>query len=375
MFLQGLNNSAFGLLTNTNCSNFSTVDLRNASNSVVNSYIHIVSNLTYNPNTLQLFWISMFCVLIFGLITNSLFVLTVVKTPSLHSTTYALLTCTACSDCIILLTRLEATARILFHYTTTNAATIAIGCLNFLCALLSTGFIILASVERFLAICHPLMHHRLRGVKRTQKLIATVFLMSATTIGSYIPVFYSTTMVTLICIMWPRGDKFYTYPYQILIPNPYAWLKVYEKVFSLSISVMFFITLASVSYMYAKILITIRKRQCNTDLPMSLEFKKHIEQVSVMVIVNGAVYLFLMSISYTYPISRLLIDDPITLRYWQFVTFAAYDINASINPLIYFLTNERYRCAVKTMFRRCFGKATSLQNTQSDSDTAGEHQL
>ena len=193
MSLQGINISAFGLLTNTNCSNFTSIDLRNASTPVINYFVYIVSNLTFNSNTLQQFWITMFCVvLFFGLISNLSFVVTVVKTPSLHSTTYILLTCLACSDCIILITRLETTARILFHYTTINAGTVANGYLNTLCAMLSTGFVFLTSADRFLVICHPLKHHRLKGTKRTQKLIAIVFLMSLTMFGTYIPLFLFT---------------------------------------------------------------------------------------------------------------------------------------------------------------------------------------
>ena len=135
--------------------------------------------------------------------------------------------------------------------------------------------------------------------------------------------------------------------------------------FNLSIGMMFFMILVSVSYMYAKILVTLRKRKRSTNLQLSAEFKKHIEQVSVMVVVNGSVYLLLMAMSFTYPISLLLIDDSITLWYWQLVTFLSYDINASVNPLIYFLTNERYRCAVKLYSKVASEtEAKNAQNTQ-----------
>ena len=377
MSFQTFNISDFALLTETDCFNFTSIDLRNASITIINYFVNIVSNLTNNSYTLQQFWITKLFILLFGMISNLSFIVTVVKTSYLHSTIYILLTYLACSDCIILITRLEAIAQILFRYTPINAITIAIGFINTLCVFLSTGFVILASAERYIAICRPLLYHRLRGTKRTHKLIAIVFLLSATMLGTYIPLLLDleTRKKSRLCIIWPVGNKFHEYPIQILIPNPHPLLTVYNILFYTGNGVINLMILASVSYMYSKILVTLGKRKRNTNLQTSTEFKKHIKQVSVMVIVNGSVYLFLMSISFTYPISLLLIDDPNTLRYWQFVTFAAYDINASINPMIYFLTNERYRCAVKTMFRRCFGKATSLQNTQLDSATVGEHQL
>ena len=60
MSLQGLNDSDAGSLTNTSCSNVTTVDLSNASSTVINSFIYGAS---YPINNLYLhqFLISMFC--------------------------------------------------------------------------------------------------------------------------------------------------------------------------------------------------------------------------------------------------------------------------------------------------------------------------
>ena len=67
-----------------------------------------------------------------------------------------------------------------------------------------------------------------------------------------------------------------------------------------SFGFIYLLILASVSYMYVQILATLGKRKRNTNLQMSAEFRKHIEQVSMMVIVNGGVYFLLMSIMITY---------------------------------------------------------------------------
>ena len=213
----------------------------------------------------------MFCVSLFGLITNLSFVVTVVRTPSLHSTIYILLTCLACSDCIILITQLEANAKILFDYTPTNASTVIFSSLTTLCFLLSTGFVILASAEQFLAICHPLKHHKLKGTNRTQKLIAIVFLISAVVFGTYVPHHLSQPEIRL-CIIWPEEDTFHTFPDQILIPNQETWSAVYYQIFTVCLGSLFLLILASVSYMYLKVLTTLGKRKRSTNLQMTAEF-------------------------------------------------------------------------------------------------------
>ena len=353
MSLQGLNESNFGPLTNTNFSNFTTLDLNNASTTVIDFHYHF-----------HQFWILMFWVSFFGLITNSSFILTVVKTPSLHSTTYILLTCLACSDCIILMLRLEAIAGFLLHYTRINAGITTSGCLLTMCFLLSTGFVILASEERYLAICKPLTHRRIKTTRRTAKVIAVVFFTSAAIVGLFVPILQSCS-VTRICIIWQKGDEFHEYLNEIVTPKPDIWINIYRKIFYVALGVFFSLILASVSYMYAKILATLANRKRNTNLQMSTEFKRHIEQVSLMVIINGGVYFLLTFIVIIYFIlNSFSFTDMISLMYCELAVYASTCVNASVNPLLYFLTNERYRCAVRTMFRSGFRKACTPQNTQ-----------
>ena len=188
MSSQGLNYSEFVSSTNISCSNSTTIDLSNASSIVINSTIFGLYGANYprdNLNLIYQFWISVLCVSLFGMITNSSFILTVVKTPS-RTTTYILLACLACSDCIFLITQLDTIVRILFDYRGTNASTLVFSSLATLCFLLSTGFVILASAERYLAICQPLKHHKLKGTERTTKLIAIVCLISVSVFAAYL---------------------------------------------------------------------------------------------------------------------------------------------------------------------------------------------
>ena len=353
MFLPGFNRSDFGS-TNT-CPNFTT----NTSDNLINSYFRHVSDFS-SYNTTQQFWSLMLCVALSGLIANSTFIWTVVKTPSLHSSTYIFLTSLACSDFGNLITRVILIGQEFFADSTyaSDPTIINLGIIirqsfSSIFFMLSTGFVILASAERYLAICHPITHHKLKGTRRTAKLIAVVFLMSAVLTGLHLPIdFFSKPQ---ICIIWPEENEFDTNPRQMLIPNTSIWLTVYYQIYYWSLGVIFFLILASVSYMYTKILATLAKRKRNTDLQMSQEFKNHLEQVSIMVIVNGGVYFLLSSILVTHiMLISLLIVDKVILGYWQIAAFSSHGVNASINPLLYYLTNQRYRCAVKAVFRGCF---------------------
>ena len=353
MFLPGVNRSDFGSVNI--CPNFTT----NTSNNLINSYFRHVSDFS-SYNTTQQFWSLMLCVALSGLITNSTFILTVVKTPSLHSSTYIFLISLACSDLGNLITRVVLIGQELFTSstypsdpTTTNVGIIVRQSFSSLFFMLSTGFVILASTERYLAICHPLTHHKLKGTRRTAKLVAVVFLMSAALTGLHLPIDLFSKPQT--CIIWPIGDEFDTYPHQILVPNTSLWLTVYYEIYYWSICVIFSLILGSVSYMYTKTLATLGKRKRNTDLQMSAEFKKHLEQVSMMVIVNGGVYFMLSSIVVTHIMFvSLLIVDKDLLGYLQIAAFSSHGVNASINPLLYYLTNQGYRFAVKAVFKGCF---------------------
>ena len=356
MSLPGLNDSNFASLTNTTCSNITTIDLSNATTlnlDLINELGITLAFLKGDPTqeVLDNNDIIVLCLTFFGLITTSSFLLTVWKVSSLHTTTYFLLSCLACSDLTILITLQLSIWTNKSNYFLASVVNTYLHVFSFL---LSTGFVILVSVERYLAICHPLTHHKLKGTKRTFKLIGMVFLVSAVISCSWIPAFAQYKAPW--CIIWPTEDLYQGYPQQILVYIEYNWSAFYLIAVYFSIVMVCILILASCFYMYAKILIALAKRKRNTDLQISTEFKNHIEQVSVMVIINGGVYFLLMSIFMTslvlHSVTRLL---PYSSDFWGNINNVAIGINASINPLLYFVTNQRYRCAVKTLFRNCFG--------------------
>ena len=190
-----------------------------------------------------------------------------------------------------------------------------------------------------------------------------VFLGSAVLSCLWIPTFihYETPW----CITWPTGNLYQDYPQQIRVYNEYTWHTFSVITLYFSIVMVCILILASCFYMYAKILIALAKRKRNTHLQISTEFKKHIEQVSVMVIFNGGVYFLLTSVfmtSYAFlSVTQLL---PYSSDFWGHVASVSIGVNASINPLLYSVTNQRYRCAVKSLSRNCFSTDKKQTNKQ-----------
>ena len=155
----------------TGCSN--TLDFRNVT--------ALPLWLVYLPMDWIVYYVIWPSLMAFGTVSNISFIWTVIRTPTLHTSTYFYLVSLAFADEINFLSHglflMTDYATSNFRHDNNSFATIIyfISAFSFMSSL---GFVTLVSFERYLAICYPIKHHVLKGTKRAYRLICIVILIS-----------------------------------------------------------------------------------------------------------------------------------------------------------------------------------------------------
>ena len=307
------------------------------STTVTTSYINNATTWSpyiYQPYDGIVLNVILTCIILVGFIGNITFILTVVCESSLHTSTYIYLTSLACSD---LCSLIGSSGVFIYGIFFPPLHLKNISMLKRVSEMVSTFFFIwslclvtLVSVERYLAICHPIKHHLLKGTHRTFKMIAVTFLFTFTMSGTILPDIFD-----------------------------YSLLQLYFQI-TYTIYVGFFLScLVCNCYMYVGILQTLKQRQRNRALQLSPEFERNIRQMAIMIIANGVTFFIFSSIVATYIVTSLLnlfIEKLLKQDYdettFENIQVTSIMLNASVNPIIYLLTNRRYRRALKTSIMR-----------------------
>ena len=126
-----------------------------------------------------------------------------------------------------------------------------------LCYYASLGIIILMSVDRFFAICHPLRYHFLRSKKRTARLLLAVWIIS---IG---PAAFTTLRYsnhTTLCVKWPNGEKYKTMPETINLCTAYIEGPTFNTVAASVFLTAFFVPMIVIGIMNGKIAATLKRK-------------------------------------------------------------------------------------------------------------------
>ena len=332
-----------------NATCFITIDLSNVTSLSLSSYLPY--EWIYSKFILP-------CIIVIGLAGNILFVWTVIKVHALHTATYIYLSSLACSDFFMLIGLGISVTLNAFNSPLRFGSLLAIisSLITSILFYWSLSLVTLVSLERYLAICHPIKHHILKGTKRSINMITITFLFN---LPLFCIIVFPFLKSSFTCYIWPSNDRFNDHPRRVLSPA-YATLKMqlYSEIIDIFHVVTYFVCLLINSYMYVQILSTLRRRQRNKSLQISSEMEQNMRQIAIMVIANGLVFFMISAVACVYFLSTLLSLFQIKFfnEYQKFVLDQVRDcfltLNASINPIIYFIVNRGYRRALKMSVTR-----------------------
>ncbi len=328
-----------------------TFDLRNKAN---------LARFLYVPSEKILYTIVWPCIIFIGLVSNILFIWTVKRVSSLHTSTYVFLASLAFADIGTLISIgtniITDVAKNPIRFGDISIVTITTSTISFFSITCSFFFVSLASLERYLSVCHPVRHHLLKGFKRTLKSVFIALIIgSSLSLASVVYVLDFTTA----CVFWPEDLKFLHYPNTFHL----SFLNQFSRSTGVKIGdilIVCFVVLVTISncFFYIRILQELSKRKRSTVLQTSAQLERTIHQASVMVVVNGLVFLVCYLTFAVRAVNDLtssvfqidLIDDEYFIIF-QASTNSLFILNASVNPIIYLIVNQRYRHAFMTTLR------------------------
>ena len=141
---------------------------------------------------------------------------------------------------------------------------------------------------RFQAVCHHIKYRVLRGTNGVVTIIGILFCVSICLASHAIPFHINHTKC---CIWWPPIAQFMTYPTSAkLVELHYFSEQVTTNYFLIVYIIVLtaFVILFIVNcYMFTETIKTLITRKHNRTLQTSAQFKRHIDQTSVMVVANG----------------------------------------------------------------------------------------
>ncbi len=360
---------------NTSCDY--AIDLRNSS--------HLFEYI-YWPHEMIFYKFVTPCIILIGIVGNASFIWTVVRVSSLHTSTFILLCSLAITD---LFTLIGAGINIYNIFispirSVDMPVVFNVGStIKWFGFFASTGLVSLVSLERYLAICHPIKHHLIKGTKRTIRLSLIITALSLALTGIFTTQGWLTHSNSVSCFIWPLDEQFKDYPPQI---STVTLMFELPPLLNIVMTVIFLLSNLAILifnyYMYCTILITLRRRKHNKKLQTSENFERNIQQITRMVIINGIVYFLYTTIRQVNTVYGTLFSLGFVnfnaFVHFGFIRDTAILLNASSNPVIYFMTNSSYRRAFKASImtllgtiRRKFGKEVTTENIPNRIDLEG----
>ncbi|XP_022081252.1 thyrotropin-releasing hormone receptor-like [Acanthaster planci] len=341
----------------------------------------VARSVMYNSGTFVIVGVMPFLTL-FGVTANLAFLYVVYRRRTMRTITNAYLANLAVADIGFLV---SAVVPALVQYTSSpivfdQLPIGPVGCVLVNCVILiffygSVFMVFLVSYERYCAICRPLHQRVVVGKKRTTKLIVGAWFVAIVFSSLVIP---SLVTMKTRCVIRPEGKEFEKFPKEYGLcqpPETAQWLKYVSNGFKM---VPFFTAMFSSGYIYTKIVIQLNKkipglanrRRYNQAMSNVLRSRR---QIAVMLIATGVIFFVCQAPAQVNTLAAMITDhpnvEPILNRgqrgIVQWVSRALLFINSAVNPIVYNVTNSKYRRAFVETYICKQKKKVTLRNTRS----------
>ena len=324
---------------------------------------------------------------IFGVIGNGTFLFIVAKLPEMRTFTNAFLANLAVCDILFILTLMYNIVGVYVYspdiesdpYDSNVGCVIVFGLIH-VAHYTSTWLIVLMSFERYLGICRPLQHRYLATKSRIRNLIILAWTIALLFSGFVVPRFGK---MEKLCILWPDDQEFLEMPKVVGECEPaHPFFEVIPLVVQ---AIPFFVAAIFSVFIYGSIMKKLHSRledkslkgrsagdgQTNNDARIVRN------QVARLLIITGSVFIICYFPYYVIGLNEALLElsqqkigfQIQNMEVFRLIARQLLTINAVANPVIYSVSNERYRKAFVSVFScsniREGQSSSSYSNTSS----------
>ncbi len=300
-------------------------------------------------------------VIVVGVLLNAIFIFVVYRVGYMRTSTNMYLISLAISDSLFLITGFgRSFVKTMISPLRDAQPTGRPGCLLFKVLASASYFaslfvITLVILEKYYAVCKPMKLTGNQRIKRAVKnsIFAWIIGLLLGTV-SFAPM---CEVEYLGCIVWPDVNTYQHYPKTM--PMLHSRFINYNVFTICCESIPFIFTLCLNAVIYARLI-----RALNMQVSImegrgqNIERSHHVRNLAVrMLVINGSVYFLLLAPQEISVVVWAMLR--ITNGDWQ--TIATFDsilnvaqylifVNSLVNPIIYFVTNQRYRQAYRIAF-------------------------
>ena len=318
---------------------------------------------------------------LFGVIANSLFLLVLFQNQDMRTVTNAYLGNLAVADLLVIFS-------VDYHFlgfylfspqVKTLGYTSSVGMgfnvtIQYMAHFTSIALVFTMTVERYLGICEPFYHRLIARKGRTFTLIAASWIFGA--LYSCALIAPRSFVLVKTCIIWPDAEAFQNLPNVLYSRQPIHMF--YRNMPPILQLFPFSIVMTCNTVMYAHIIKKLHKRVARfTEEMRQIMLVRN--QVARLLIANGSVFFLCYIPFYIFRFNEALLMltqqnygfklKPTQIGAFDWVVVFLVSLNSIINPVIYSVTNERYRAAFARVFRsrrlcRKQEATSSIDNTQ-----------